>query len=95
MKETIKPSTEKVIETNEEKTNALREMMLEAYDKSSLPLELALKVNSFGHYLQKKYPDCRDYRLFHLLIGSTPFDKGCYKFDFDGEDSVEKFIKSL
>jgi hypothetical protein len=49
-------------------------------------------------YLQSKYPDTfYDYEMYHFLISSNIgvelplFDQ----FDFPGEDSVEKFIRSL
>jgi hypothetical protein len=43
---------------------------------------------------REKYPDIRDYRLVHALIGSTPAP-GTEKFDLPGEDSVQVFIQSL
>ena len=42
--------------------------------------------------LRAKYPDYNDYRLYHFLIGSTVYDRA--KFDFPGEDSVQKFIEA-
>jgi len=48
----------------------------------------------FVDNLKKKYSDYEKYRLYHLLIGSTPWED-CPKFDFPGEDSIEKLINSL
>ena len=50
----------------------------------------------FGPMLLKKYPpeECRKLRLFHLVIGSSPPDN-TVAGDFEGEDSIEKFIRSL
>lgn len=48
----------------------------------------------FVDNLKKEYPDYEEYRLYHLLIGSTPWQE-CSKFDFPGEDSIEKLINSL
>ena len=59
------------------------------------------KRNGFGFHeamvdkaeeLQSKYPDYRDYRLYHLLISSTVGE--CSKYDFPGEDSVELFLET-
>ena len=52
------------------------------------------KVYKFGTILKSKYPDCLDYLAYHILIGSTPM-KECPRFDFVGDDSVEKFLDSL
>ena len=48
----------------------------------------------FGTILKLKYPDCLDSLAYHILIGSTPM-KECPRFDFVGNDSVEKFLDSL
>ena len=48
------------------------------------------KVISKARELESIYPDYSDYELYHLLIGSTIDDRS--KFDFPGEDSVQKFI---
>lgn len=48
---------------------------------------------AFAKYLQNKYPNARDYLLFHTLIGSTPRPgHGNALVDFPGEDSIEKFV---
>ena len=52
------------------------------------------KIIEFTERIKDKYPDYRDYELYHLLIGSTPGGK-LPKFDFPGENSIEKFIESL
>lgn len=52
------------------------------------------EIAKFGKELQEKYPDYHDYRLYCVLIGSTP-EKKCSKFDFEGDDSVENFLESL
>jgi len=56
--------------------------------------EFLQRQAEFVDNLKKKYSDCEKYRLYHLFIGSTPWED-CPKFDFPGEDSVEKFIESL
>lgn len=52
------------------------------------------KIHEFGRELDKKYKNARDYRLYHLLIGGSVCKEYPY-YDFEGEDSIEKFIKSL
>jgi hypothetical protein len=48
----------------------------------------------FAMKLKKRYPDCRKYRAFHQLIGSSP-PEDALSGDFEGEDSIEAFLKSL
>ena len=50
------------------------------------------KVLIWHDVLKSKYPNARDYMLFHLISGSTfKGFNGC--FDFDPPDSVEAFIE--
>jgi hypothetical protein len=51
------------------------------------------EVYIFLTKLQEKYPDHADYRLYHLLDSSSLF-KSCSKFDFPGDDSIEKFLRA-
>jgi len=44
--------------------------------------------------LKKKYPSYVDYEMYHFVSFSTP-TTGCKFFDFPGDDSIEKFIRSL
>lgn len=55
------------------------------------------KTAVFGNSLRERYKDCQDYRLFHVIASSgVPTPDYIYpKFDFPGDDSVEKFIESL
>jgi len=48
----------------------------------------------FATKLEERRPDCRKYRAFHQLIGSTP-PADALSGDFEGEDSIESFFKSL
>ena len=48
----------------------------------------------FATKLEARRPNCRKYRAFHQLIGSTP-EAGALSGDFEGEDSIEVFFKSL
>ena len=55
------------------------------------------KVVRKANDLQNKYPDYRDYRMYHVLAGSNDPDgeKSVPKSDFPGQDSVADFIRSL
>ncbi len=77
-------------EEDKEKISSLKEILMRASNTS----EEVVKINDFGHFLKDKYPNCLDYRLYHLIIGSTPW-KECLSYDFEGEDSVEKFLREL
>ncbi|MCG2695448.1 hypothetical protein L6248_00755 [Candidatus Parcubacteria bacterium] len=46
----------------------------------------------FADRIQKEYADHYDYLLYHALTGSG-IGSQCSKFDFPGDDSVEKFIE--
>lgn len=75
-----------------EKAKNLRSRVLEFVRKDSI--KFFSKVYEFGKELQLKHSDCLDYLAYHILIGSTPM-KECSHFDFEGDDSVEKFLNSL
>jgi len=69
--------------------------LLAIYQKNTREKRIAFyeELCDFAGELKKKYPDYFDYRLYHVLIGSTPWAP-CLKIDFPGDDSVEKFINS-
>jgi len=56
--------------------------------------EIYSRIFEFSKYLEEKYPDCKKYRLFHVLIGSS-IPKECDKSDFEGDDSILSFLDSL
>ena len=76
----------------EEKAKILKVKVLKFARKDSV--RFFSEVYEFGTILKSKYPDCLDYLAYHILIGSTPM-KECPRFDFVGNDSVEKFLDSL
>jgi hypothetical protein len=59
------------------------------------------RITEWAEEIEKRNSHCRRYRLFHLLIGSTPDKPGggtvesidC--FDFPGEDSVVLFVERI
>jgi len=53
------------------------------------------KKNHFEIDLEKKYPDARNYRIFHEFIGSSENIPTQIREDFPGEDSIELFIDNL
>lgn len=71
--------------------DALRARLQALYARDQY--EIHDRVLAFHDYLKKKYPDARDYRLFHLISGSTL--KEFYgSLDFPKPDSVEDFINA-
>src|SRR5258708_6819327 len=55
--------------------------------------EIHCKVLAWHDTMKSKYPDARDYLMYHLISGSTYLGfNGC--FDFPGDDSVEHFINT-
>lgn len=76
-------------EQDAEKVKELHDIILKA-SKSDEAIRTLL---NFAISLDKKYPDARKYCLFHVISGSTMVETS--KFDFEGEDSIEKFLKSL
>jgi len=69
----------------------LESMLMELYELEdpSIPDE----VLRFAFLISVKYENCLSFRLYHLLIGSTPED--CDRLDFDGKDSVLRFVRRL
>lgn len=63
-------------------------------------LELYKKAHNFGTELAKKYgvEEVKEVALHHLLVGSSDVDLDdpmIKKVDFEGEDSIAKFIDNL
>ena len=52
-----------------------------------------LRIVSFAAKLKKQYPDCRRYRLYHALVGSTP-SQTHNRNDFPNGE-VAKFVATL
>ena len=74
----------------------LQDVLSQAYRKSESRIALYKSVSEFALGLEKKYPDARSRRLWHLLIGSTPKpeDENNVK-DYPGDDSIIRFIERL
>lgn len=48
--------------------------------------------------IREIYPDYLKYRAYHQLVGSSPskdINEDIIDGDFEGDDSVEKFFKSM
>ena len=74
------------------KIEALKSQLEKIYNQPDY-LKTHEQIVEFAKRLEQKYSDYNSYKAYHLLIGSTPPNL-CSKFDFPGEDSIEKFIKS-
>ncbi len=74
----------------ERETDRLEEIRSELYERNNFGFHEAMVDKA--EELQSKYPDYRDYRLYHLLISSTVGE--CPKYDFPGEDSVALFLET-
>lgn len=91
----LKTSEEILTDSDQEKEAALTRLRtsLQKFLEKQGYIECLESTGRKAKELESRYPDFLDYRLYHLLIGSTP-SKKCSKFDFPGEDSIEKFIQS-
>lgn len=69
----------------------LKELRKEAYVKDSRRFHD--KVIKIVNELKVKYPDCENYEMYHVLIGSTPQREKIKNFDFP-EKEIEKFLRS-
>lgn len=86
---------EQQTQTHEEVIHKLDEIMEQHYRHSDAEVNLiSKKVEEFSNNIKEHHPNYKEYQLWHLLIGSTPDHERPY-FDFEGEDSIEKFIESL
>jgi len=72
----------------------IKQKLNNAYNREDR-FEMHDRLAEFGRKLTEKYPDCRNYILFHVLISSTPPSNATIKEDFPGEDSIIKFIENL
>ncbi|MFA5360102.1 MAG: hypothetical protein WC349_04065 [Patescibacteria group bacterium] len=58
--------------------------------------EIYNRVTNFSRGLEQKYPNAREYYLFHTIIGSSMDREHCKAgFDFPGEDSIVKYVDEL
>ena len=58
--------------------------------------EIYSRVTNFAKGLEQKYPNAREYYLFHTIIGSSVDRKDCKAgFDFPDDDSIVKYIDDL
>ncbi len=83
---------EKINNQEEKIIEELRFLRAQAYDRGTMDFHERVIVKA--DILQEKYPNFLDYKLHHLLIGST-FSGDLKEFDFPGDDSVELFFRSL
>jgi len=70
---------------------AMREKLRALYRRDQD--EIHDRVLAFHDGLKVRYPDFRDYQLFHLVSGSTLRDSHP-KMDFPSPDSVEEFVNA-
>ena len=79
------------MDANEElqKVAYLRSKLTALYKRDQY--EIHDKVLVFHDALKKKYSDYLQCRLYHLISGST-MKMPYVRFDYAGEDSIERFI---
>ncbi len=78
-------------ENFKEKADILKSRVLKLVKKDP---SIFWKMSEFGRILKSKHNNCLDFLAYHILIGSTPIGE-CKRFDFQGDDSVEKFLNSF
>ena len=85
----------KELPPNQLKSQEALELELRAIMDSISDHDL-MKLQAFGSKLLQKYGEetCRNMRLFHMLISSTP-TPSYVNGDFPGMDSIESFIRSF
>ena len=64
-------------------------------DDYDLILEISNRISRRSKMLEEKLPDFKLYRLWHVLGGSTTIPDKPMKFDFEGADSLETYIRNL
>lgn len=85
-----------------DKIREIKERVLTLYGREDLDevMDIQGEITDFLKNLEVKYSnDHREYILYHVVGGSGPgipwFEFSNEKIDFPGDDSIEKFIKSL
>jgi len=74
--------------------NNLSNLLIEKYESPQYE-EVIRKIYLYGTEMKKKYEDWNRYRVFHILIGSTPPPEAD-RIDFPvPEDSVQSFVEKL
>lgn len=51
-------------------------------------------ITSYTKTFLENHPDARDYKLFHILIGSTP-PQSVVKIDYEGQDTVQRLLDTI
>jgi len=52
-------------------------------------------INAFARNLKTKYPDALNRKLWHALVGSTPYPGVINEEDYERDDSIVKFVETL
>jgi len=87
---TIQPGQETLSPEQSAQYDALHAKLCALYLRDQF--EIHDRILVFHDELKVKYPDARQYLMFHLISGST-FLGFNGKFDFPPDDSVEHFIE--
>jgi len=87
-------------ENGRENANSKIKTLLDiAYDlaaEKNLDGELQIKIVEFAREVEDRFPDARNYEVFHALIGSTVSqDREHKKEDFPGRYSIELFLTNI
>ena len=89
-------SQKEKMESDEAHLKNLHDMLSQAMKKSGNVEKLYNSISEFALGLEKKHPDARSRRLWHLLIFSTPLPgMNMNMEDYPGEDSIVRFIEGL
>jgi len=81
-----------------EMAERIRDLISQVYGKAAgeYYLEGYNRVVAFAEELQHKYPDCKQRRAYHALIGSTiEGAPDIIEEDFPGEDSAVLFLEGV
>lgn len=92
-------NSQKETEKNEILLKNLYNMLERASQEARKTGNLVSFMNSLADFalnLERKYPDARSRRLWHLLAHSTPGPEYINNMeDYPGEDSIARFIERL
>lgn len=75
-----------------DKIETLRAKLTYLYDATST--QVHNEVLKFSYHLELKYADAKECMLFLLIIGGT-LPSSTKLYDFEGRDSVQRFIDQL
>jgi len=75
--------------------DALKQKIVESIETGKYQISDYENIMAFAKDIERRRPDAKEYLIFQQLIGSSPPVADLRRGDFEGDDSVLKFLSVL